>query len=263
MARALQAAALCAAFLSPPVCAEETTPTAPSLRAAVLTVPETLSPDPVPRDPRALGPDQWQTLNAAGTNFSLLYRAPAQAQASGTVLLVSDKSIGAASAARTTQLRLGLARQGYHTYQLSLPQEALRSDEDSAASIAGRVQAATAHLQASHGSAGGASFNRLIISEGAAGRWVTALQPSGIDGLVFVDVPVPARRIDNWLLKPTLPVLMVQTAPHAWPETQPLGATTELHLLPRQSFRGLDGPLVRTVRGWLKRLSAPAASKRS
>lgn len=231
-----------------------------SPRSALLPVTETLHRDPVPRDPSAMGMDTWQQLEAAGRPFQLLYRAPAQAQASGTVLLVSARSGGGASAARAVQLRLGLTKLGYHTYLLGLP-----TDTDAADAIASRVDAAAQHMLAAHGAerGTGTQFAALIISEGAAGRWVKALEPAGIDGLGFVDVPTPPTRADNWLIKPTLPLLVVQTAPRTWPAEQPLGATTELHLLPRQSLRSADGVLLRTIRGWVKRLSAPAASMRS
>ena len=262
--------------LSTPGFAEEATATetaaaAPSPeRAAVLGSLESLQPDPVPRDPRAMGPDEWLEMRTDNGPFSVLYRAPAQAQASGAVLLISDRRGGAHSAARSAQLRPGLARLGFHTYLLGLNYRPDNAVEDSsrtpgAKQIADRVDAVIAHMRAAHGSESGTgtAFTSLVVSEGSAGRWVTELQPQGIDGLVFVDTPTPHRRADNWLLKPTLPVLMVQTAPYSWPPEQSLGATTELHLLPRQPLRAGGGLVLRTVRGWVKRLSSSAASKRS
>ena len=236
-------------------------------RPALLASAETLRPDPVPRDARALGPDEWLDLKAAGEPFAVLYRAPAQAQATGAVLLVSEHG-GAAGSARSAQLRPALTRLGFHTYLLGQKQNPERTSEPFAAAaepIAARVGAVIAHMRSTHGgeSVSGTAFTNLVISEGSTGRWVTALEPAGINGLVFVDVPAPARRADNWLLKPTLPVLMVQTAPRGWPPEQAIGATTELHLLPRQPLRVGGGLVLRTVRGWVKRLSAPAASKRS
>ncbi|MFK7915113.1 MAG: DUF3530 family protein [Pseudomonadales bacterium] len=234
-------------------------------RPALLASAETLHPDPVPRDPLALGPDEWLELSAGGQSFSVLYRAPAQSQASGAVLLVSDRNGGAASAARSAQLRPALARLGFHTYLLGQRQSPTDSSGAVDSAIAARVGAVIDRMRSAHGSEGGtgATFSNLVISEGSAGRWVSALEPAGIDGLVFIDVPAPRRRADNWLLKATLPVLMVQTAPRSWPPEQAIGATTELHLLPRQSLRAGGGLVLRTVRGWMKRLSAPAASKRS
>ncbi len=219
-----------------------------------------------------MGIDEWREVFVAGQSVPILYRQPAQAQARGAVLLVSSRSQGGTSAARSTQLRQGLTRLGFHTYLVGLPPintptatvETEDEQQSRDAQIAERVTAAAALMTNNHSAerSAGNEFTSLILSEGAAGRWVRAVANANVDGLVFIDTPSPKRRSDNWLLAPTLPVLMVQTAPYGWPPEQPLGATTELHLLPRQSLRATDSLLLRTVRGWTQRLSA-AANKRS
>jgi hypothetical protein len=237
----------------------------------------------VPRDPRSLGTDAWTQITVAGKPVPLLHRPPAQAQASGTALIVSHRSDGPASAARAASLRTGLARHGFHTYLLALTplaSQAMALLDDAAREaeeklLAARVKAAAEFVTGQHAgeAASGTQFANLLISEGASGRWLRQWDGAGLDALVFVDVPPPPRRADNWLLAAALPSLVVQTDPYRWSPEQPLSAGTELHLLPRQALRPPAGIgsrarpredlVLRTVRGWVQRLFAPDARSRS
>lgn len=252
-------------------------------RPALLAPTATLSDSGPPQDPRSLGPDEWREVPVGGRPVRLLHRAPAQAQATGTALIVSHRSYGADSATRAARLRTGLARHGYHTYllaveplaseRLALLPDAERAAQD--AELAGRVQAASEYVRSSHAGEGaaGATFANLLISEGASGRWLRNWDAQGLTALVFVDVPEPARRADNWLLAATLPTLLIQTRPYYWSPEQPLGSSTELHLLPRQanrppprrgsSARPGEGLVLRNIRGWVQRLLTAPASSRS
>ncbi len=165
---------------------------------------------------------------------------PARTEVRGSMLLLAEEGASANGHGHLAALRRALPAHGWQTYFTNLPD---------AEGIAALLSAARGRVQAAE--------TLLVVCEGEACKRLVGIDPGGVSGIVYVNVPwlpqglVSAELAASWSNLPA-PALILQEHPYRWPEELPVAQGTELQLLP-VGHAARDSLVQRKLRGWLKR----------
>lgn len=189
---------------------------------------------------RALETLESVTWFDVGGEQQWMVERQASGSVKGSVLIIAAPGDSTNGAGHLANLRQHLPQDGWHTFYTNMSEQPI--DE--------LLLRATAQIPNAK--------NLLLICAKRSCEALAPIKLASFAGSVFINVPYtehtrlnPNQR-DVWQAQ-SMPILVLQEHPFAWPRELTLAVGFELHLLPMGNAHAENSRILRKLKGWLKR----------